>query len=317
MLLTMRGQRWATLGILALLALDLVLIVAAMWPSAAPALPSAMPSTAVSTAMSASPSSAAPSPTPTLSASAPPVEAAPLARLVSSVGRDIAWVVDTGSCSTAGTSFRTKDAGSSWTSHPAPGYVTRVRPSSADTAFVVGGGRDCAFSLWSTDDGGASWAGPQSARAAWGRSPKNAATVERPGGAPVTPCAKDAVVVDLTGIDRSTAAVLCSDGAVRETSNGGSSWTTAVDQKRALALSWDAAGTGVLAETADGCDGVAVVAVRGGAAAKPVCIDGLTPVTGKVAISSAGGAVWVVAGDRAAVAKSAQGPWTLVKGRVA
>ncbi len=319
MLSTMRGQRWVTLGILALLGVDLALIVAAMWPSSAPALPPATPAAIGSgTATAASSGGQTPSPSASASPSPSPTEvaAAPLTRLVAGIDARIAWVADTGSCGKDGAIHLTTDGGATWTSTKAPAYVTRVRSTSATAAFVVGGGQDCAFALWSTTDGGSSWSGPQSGAGAWGRSPTDAATIQRPGGNPVTPCAGSADVVDLTGIDRVRAAVLCTNGEVRETTDGGSSWATAIDRNRALALSWDGGGSGVLAETSDGCDGISVLRVRAGKAGKETCVVGVTPTKAAVAISSSGGAVWLVAGDRAATAATVSGPWTVTKGSI-
>ncbi len=319
MLSGMRELRWGTIGLVALLAVDLVLVVAAVWPSSAPAVSAAGASAGGSTAPVESPqatatASASTSPTPSPSPTA--VDAVPLTRLVASVGRQVAWVVDTGSCDQRGTVRVTTDGGASWTKHAAPGYVTRVRPSSASAAFTVGGGDGCSFVLWSTSDGGGSWSGPQSAQAAWGRSPTDPTLVERPGGDPVRACARGADVVDLTGSDRANAAVLCSDGRVRETSNGGGAWRTVVERDGALALSWGGGGSGVLAGTGDGCEGVLVVPVEAGTAGTPTCVEKLTPVAGEVAVSQGGGGLWLVAGDQVATASSPDGPWTVVAGSV-
>jgi len=315
MLSSMRERRWVTFGILALLVVDLVLIVAAVWPTAAPALPPVASSPSASASPSSSPS-ASTSPSPSPSPSPTPLAAVPLTRLVAGVDGRNAWAVDTGSCNATGTVFLTTDGGVTWTSEPAPGYVIRLRPASATSAFAVGGGSDCGFVLWSTGDGGASWSAPQSAQAAWGRTPKDPTTIERPGGTPVSPCPKKADVVDLTGVDRAQAGVLCSTGEVRETTDGGASWSTVIDRNRALALSWSGGGSGVLAETSDGCDGVVVVPVNGGKAGKSTCVEGLTPSKGQVAVSSGSGAVWLLAGDVAAHAAKVGGPWTVAEGSV-
>ena len=92
---------------------------------------------------------------------------------------------------------------------PQPGSVTRLRPGDRSAGFVVGGGEGCELRFWRTSNGGEQWSGTQSAASAWGRSASDARLVHRPEAAPVTPCPRQESVLDLVGLGRYTAAVLC------------------------------------------------------------------------------------------------------------
>lgn len=288
-------RSWPTLGLVALLVLDLVLVVWAVWPTSRPAVATPTPGASAT----ASPSgSATPSASETAADGTDAVPAPrPLTRLVVPVGADVVWAVDVGSCAKPGTVHVSDDRGKTWQSHRAQGSVTRVRPDGRSTAFVVGGTSRCESRLWATNDGGASWNGPRSAAAAWGRSPRDPRLVLRPGADPVTPCSGRSPVLDLVALDASNASVLCGDGELRRTTDGGSGWSTELTAEGAVALALGSPRTGVLASVTTGCDGVVVGVVGGGKVSKERCVDGVQPEPGRVALGVAGSGVWLAAGD--------------------
>lgn len=293
-------RSWPTIGLLALLLLDLVLVVWAVWPSPRPTSASTSPVTAsVTASASASPSrSTSPSPTATTGSAPDAVPTPrPLARLVVPVGDDVVWAVDVGACAEPGSVHVSADRGKSWTTHEAEGSVTRVRPDGRSTAFVVGGTARCATRLWATSDGGASWNGPRSAAAAWGRSAEDARLVLRPGADPVTPCPGRSPVLDLVAVDRSNATALCGDGALRRTTDGGADWSTELTAEGAVALALGSPRTGVLASVSAECDGVVMEVLSGGKRSRERCVEGAQPQPGKVAVGVAGSGVWLTAGD--------------------
>ncbi|MFL6166738.1 MAG: hypothetical protein ACJ710_10665, partial [Ornithinibacter sp.] len=142
-------------------------------------------------------------------------------RLIVAAGGGAVWAADVGSCATPGAVHVSDDGGKAWTTSPAPGSVTRVQADGPSTAFVVGGTRRCNYRLWATTAGGVSWNGPRSGSATWGRSPKDDRVVQRPDAAPTRPCAGRSPVLDLAPVGSSTATVLCGDGTVRRTTDGG------------------------------------------------------------------------------------------------
>lgn len=302
------------IGLVTLLVLDFVLVVWALWPSgrSAPAAVATTPSTSASA--SAEPS-ATPSPSPSATADEP-TGPTPVTRVLAALDDRTAWLATTGTCVKPGSVRVTTDAGATWTASDAPGAVTRLRPSGRNEAFVVGGGKSCAMRLWTTGDAGGAWSDPSSASSAWARDAGDDHLVIRPGDDPVTPCGK-AAVLDLASLGRQAASVLCGDGRVRTTTDGGKKWPTAFTAEKALAFALLPDGRGALAARSDGCDGVTVTALVGGAPDKSTCVAGAAATPGQVAISVTDGAAWLVAGDAAYTASEVTGPWKRAKGKVA
>ena len=298
-------RAWPTLGLVVLLVLDLVLVLWALWPSS-PAAPARTPSRTAT---------ATPTATPTASASSGAAAAAtprPLTRLVVAVGRNAVWAVDVGTCAEPGAVHVSDDRGRTWASHSAPGSVTRVRPDAAGAAFVVGGTRRCQYRLWTTSVGGTSWNGPRSAAATWGRDPKDARVVQRPGGAPVRPCPGRGVVLDLAAVDASNATALCGDGTLRRTTDGGAGWSTSLTREGGAALALSSPATGVVVWVDGTCDGVVVGVLTDGALGAGRCVEGVAPAAGEVAVGIGPSGVWLTAGDAVLRADAADGAFTRV-----
>lgn len=305
----MELRSWTVaVGLVALVLLDIGLVAWALWPSPAtsPTQPTtvAVTPTGPSTADSASATAA---PTPPVSADS----LAPLVRFVAAVDPTTAWLVDGGECGQPGRLHVTLDGGAEWATESAQGSITRLRPSDASAAFVVGGDADCTDRVWYTRDRGASWSSPQEASNAWGRSSKDSRLVLRPGGEPVRPC-EVAEVLDLVGLSSRDGAVLCSDGAIRVTSDSGDSWTMATSRQGLLAISLTSGGEGAAVGMADDCQGLAVFEVGSGGITESACVERASHIPGQVAISVAEGAVWLVAGDGIYRAPDLQAPFERV-----
>ncbi|MBD3783133.1 MAG: hypothetical protein IE926_09295 [Micrococcales bacterium] len=293
-----------TAGLVAFLVLDLVLVVLALRSVTRPAdsatavpaassTPSATPSPTSSATGSASPT---PSGTPSATATATP-EVAPAARLLVSGGGTVLWGMDVGTCERPGRVHVSRDGGATWQSHDAPGGTIRVRATSAQDAFVVGADSRCRFRLWNTSDGGGTWSDPRSAVAAWGRDADDATSLHRPGGDPVTPCASGADLVDLVGLQETSAVVACSDGRLLRTTDGGSSWGSILQRDGLAALSFSDTGSGVFAVVTPDCAGVQLTRLTDGAPGTPRCVEEARPRAGQVSLAVGPKTVWLVAGD--------------------
>jgi hypothetical protein len=307
------SRRVTAPGLGILLVVDLVLVVWALWPTSVQG--TATGADAVTTASAAGSPSASGTATTTATPSASPLamrEPKPLSRLVAAVGGQSVWAADTGTCDTPGTVHVSKDGGRTWSTTVTPGSVVRLRPANGSDAFVVGGGKGCDLRLWRTSDAGEQWSGAQSAGSAWGRSASDVRRVHRPEAGPVTPCPKQDAVLDLVGLGRYNAAVLCSGGALRTTADGGRSWRTTVERPGAVALALSRVGQGVVAAVDTDCDGVVVQRLAGGRLADGRCVDGLTPAPGEVALSLVTGGVWLVAGDSVLRANSPDGTFAQI-----
>ena len=293
-------------GLCALLVADLVLIVLAFRPSVVQAGGLASPD-AVSPSSSSSPSpsgsSSAPAPAPAAGVKAVPVE-----RFVTAVSPTAAWVVDAGSCKEPGTLWVTSDGGDSWAQEELPGRVLRARPDSATEAFITGGDAKCDLRLWRTDDAGAAWGDPQSAAQAWSRSPDDAKAVHTPGDELERACA-GGQVIDLTGLGSDRASVLCDNGDLRTTADGGGTWTKTATVKGGLAATLTETGTGAVLRTDTSCQGVVVVPVTlGRPKGEGTCVQA-PAAQGKVSISASGEGWWLLVGDRLHTSPDANGPW--------
>ncbi len=291
------------LGLCALLAADAVLIGWAFRgaPATDPALSTSRPATSV-----------VPSVAPTDGPSDAPsgaVTAAPVLRFVAPAGPGVAWVLDAGTCARPGTIWATSDGGDTWSRESAPGRVVRAKPSSVDGGFVVGGDRDCTLRLWVTGDAGGQWSQPRTAADAWSRVPDDDRRVHLPNDEVVRPCG-DARVVDLTTLDARRGRVLCQNGEVRSTSDGGKSWPRDFTDKAGLALAMAAVGKGVLVRTSPDCDGVVAVVLEAGEPSdRESCIE-VAPVEGRVSVATSGTGWWLVVGDVVLRAQDPAGPWS-------
>ncbi|MCU1438791.1 MAG: hypothetical protein JWP66_1878 [Naasia sp.] len=135
-----------------------------------------------------------------------------------------------------------------------------------------------------------------------------AAQLHAPGGPVPGPC----TVTAIAPRNSAEAAVLCAEGGVNRTSDGGATWGPALAVEGALAL--DDAGAGYVVAVAgrDGCAGVQVLPLDGapdGDAGDPgECLPAEYDAA-SVAISSGGDAVWVWAGATLAVSEDSGRTW--------
>lgn len=297
-----KGQA-ATAVIVALVIVNVVLVALALRPRSASDTVNVTvgsPSLAGSPTPSSTPWSPARE-TSSPSTSEATLEPAPLRVLVSAVSAKVAWRARSTECGGAASQAaveRTDDGGATWVSDPVPDrVVVRVNARSKSSAFVVSAGDTCEPRLRSTVGDG--WTAPGPVSNAWYRSPSDATRLGVPGGEQVRPCAGSQTVIDMLADSASHAAVLCGDGRVRRTTDGGGSWSDVSTAVGALAFAKDPDGSGYVVALAAqrGCPGLAVVEVARSQAVRG-CVASVTkPVPGEVAMSSAGGATWLLAGS--------------------
>ena len=295
----------STLGLLALLVLDLALVAWVVWPdpvpSAAVVAPSAGATATTSPSASASPSSSA-------SPSKTAVGAAPLTSFIVASNSNEAWAATSGQCGKSATISTTSNGGDDWSTKPAPGTVTRLKPSSASQGFAIGGDSKCRLRLWTTADAGRTWSEPGSAAKGWARNPLKATEVHTPRDELVRPCG-DAQVYDLSPEGGSRASVLCAGGLLRTTSDNGDTWSDVVTRKGAVALSGRADGTGLVAVVDPDCAGTLVQPYAGTQLGQGSCVDTAVPASGRTSISTSGRAIWLLTGTDVWRAKELGGDW--------
>jgi hypothetical protein len=283
--------RLALVGLLALVVVDLLLVVLAFRPDAAGA---------------AAPAPAAVS-SPTTSAattSAAPAGVAPVSEVIAAVDGRRAWRGTLGTCRDGGASLTvTADGGRTWTTRAVPVQALgRVQPVDADRGFVIGAkGGGCSVGEYATDDDAATWRGPRAVEGGWSRLPgSDRTTVITPKRPDARPCGS-ATVVDLARVSATRAVVVCADGRLVRSTDGGGTWTTLARVEGALAVgARDDDGTPAVyvARATDDCAGVEVAEVSGTAASKVACVKtSLDGADGKVSISVVDEGGWLAVAD--------------------
>lgn len=298
-----------TAGLIAFLLVDIVLVYLALrpppvTPSADP--PSTAPSTATAAPTKSPPSTSTPrtSPAPTTAPETGTAQSArPVGILLVGLDSDVAWRATTGTCGDGGAQLSvTRDGGASWDEVDVPATtISRVQPLTGGTGFIVGADRGCGQSEFTTDDGGATWTGPQPLVGGWARRLAEPNQVVTPEDGNAQPCGAQ-IVLDLSRISAEQAEALCRDGSVKVTNDSGATWSDSGEAEGALAFS-NRLEDGVLTTYAarggvEGCDGVQIAkVVRGEEPTEVACVETPRPAPGSVAISASPEAGWLVVGD--------------------
>ncbi len=117
-------------------------------------------------------------------------------------------------------------------------------------------------------------------------------------------------VIDLTVLDGSRAQVLCANGDVRATTDGGQRWPKSYAVKNALALTVAEGGSGVIVKADPSCRGVVAVPIVSGQPAKEGQCVVAPAIDGRISVSNAGNAWWLLVGSQVFTAEEPIGPWT-------
>ena len=275
-------------------------------PSYSPQEPSSLepsveplPQHSPSTRPSASPSPSEPeTPDPGITAQ----DSVPATRLISVISTSEALRATTGACATPGTLERTEDSGATW--EPVEidlvSYV-RIRVPDPSTYFVIGASEDCAAAQYASFSSGAAWVNRDNQLPnSWYVDPVDRHTIHGLTAAVPAPCT---VVTDLVGLDTSRGAILCGDGQLGWTTDGGATWTLETGLPGAAAVTGlgaevMVAGYGAQAD----CDGISIHSAAQGAAPKLVnCVsvpDAANLNPADIAVGQRDGNVWLWAGDR-------------------
>lgn len=183
--------------------------------------------------------------------------------------------------------------------NPPAQVVTRLGITGGRTVFTVASGPDCAEQQFFAASGpNLEWGTAQAATGVYylvqradGTQSVGTASGEVP-----SPC--DAATIALAATDTS-AALLCGDGAVKTTADGGASWVTEGAVAEGRALTFGSTGLMYALTSEPGCNGLAVASSNdnGKTWAVAGCAEGASSY-GAVAIAATGNKVTVVDTDR-------------------
>ena len=206
-----------TAAICAFVVVDIALVTAAM--SSNPSAPS--------TAAAYTPSLSS-APTPSRTVEAEPLDRA--TRTISAFDSNTAWRADIGDCPVSDAVIeRSSNGGQSWngfdlgTQGGLSGPLTLLAGADSSSAHTIALDKDTCAPTWvGTTTEGSQWAAyPDRLGDDWYVDPTDPSIVRGPGGTASAPCE---LAVSVAGTDTSSAAALCSDGAIVRTNDAGATW---------------------------------------------------------------------------------------------
>lgn len=158
-----------------------------------------------------------------------------------------------------------------------PGLRTVVAAQvvSRRSLVIVGLNRRCRAAVYSSDDGGRTWARSVGDAGQWHLTADSGArSVVSPTGRQHVPC----VPQSLSPLDPTAARVLCADGSVLGTEDGGGTWITLGRLPGAVDVRYTAPGAGVALAGVPKCPAAVMKTSDGGATwQKVTCLSGRRP----------------------------------------
>ncbi|GAB2977614.1 hypothetical protein GCM10027282_15580 [Frigoribacterium salinisoli] len=231
----------------------------------------------------------------------PPRPLAPPESFLSAVNSQTAYRAATGDCGAGSSTVleKTDDGGATWSASAVSTdmhSVTRLQAVTADYAYLVGlSGPSCTLDLTATYTSGQGFgAYPERLPATWRLSSVENGELSSPSRVDVAPCES---IVSLAPRTDLAAGVLCSDGALMTTADGGVTWSPGVQVPYAVSVS-STDQTYVLAIAGSpACDGVGVLRTVGDASATTAALSGcaadLDPTASSIVVAAAQESVWL------------------------
>ena len=291
-----RKRLAATLGLVALVLVDIALVFAALRITGRSSA-AEVPSSDGTVGPTSAPAVTTATPVPVTSTTTPDagptnIPGVPLTVVMSAVDGTLAWRATVGTCGSGGATVQiTTDGGKTWRNRTSPyPVITRIQATDATKGFVVGADEACAMGVRSTTDGATTWPGTGSLADTLARDATDPTKVRAPGNRTVAPCGTTQVV-DLARNSANGAEALCADGSIRSSGDDGRTWPEAGRVTSALALDSKLVGstvTAYVAWTKEGCEGVQVSTVVNSQVADLGCVpaEAADVVPGKVALAA-------------------------------
>jgi hypothetical protein len=176
-----------------------------------------------------------------------------------------------------------RDAGASWQALPAPASAVLTLDAFGNQVVSIAavapgsGGVSCPVGRYVLAGNRQTWKGPSAAAVAWYLEPDDATKVHTPSGDVLNPCRNRSVPVrGLVGFGPDDAALLCTDGEVFRTRDGGNQWARMAVVPRAAAIAWQSRALGwLVVQPKSGCRWAVQRTIDGGSNwQRPACLSG-------------------------------------------
>ena len=151
----------------------------------------------------------------------------------------------------------------------------RVQVVTDGSLQVIGRTDQCQVAQWTSQDAGKTWSRTDGAPSTWYLAPSPAKrAVFSPDGRRGTPC----VPVSLSTVGVDVVRLLCDDGKVLGTSDGGTTWVALGRLDGAVSIRFTSPGDGVAVAAQDGCPAAVMKTADGGTTwTRKVCLAGDQP----------------------------------------
>jgi photosystem II stability/assembly factor-like uncharacterized protein len=156
------------------------------------------------------------------------------------VDASVAYGGRAGTCYGGAALQSTSNGGVDWSDiHVPANAVLLMRSLGANQLTVVGADNKCRVREWTSSDGGTTWGDPTNVSDLFVRDPQTPRDVLTPTGVTSSPCPdRDVAPIAVETISDVDGAVMCDDGVIYLTGNGGAKWSdvTPVDGAEAMAF---------------------------------------------------------------------------------
>ena len=218
-----------------------------------------------------------------------------------------------GECSRPGSIEFSTDGGQSWNLSTAfeatnATQILRILPVNGGTTFIVALNEECTPQIYSTADNGSTWNGSLSAVGTWYLNPATPSTLGAPGGARTIACE----ALGLSPVTDRDVGVLCADGSVLTTNDGGTTWAELVAVDGITALAYSRQNLLAVADGDETCSGLQILDLgTNGSTEQLSCVEmDAGPVgAGDVALAQSGNTLVLWAGDNQLISTDGGQTW--------
>ncbi|BAC17169.1 hypothetical protein [Corynebacterium efficiens] len=220
---------------------------------------------------------------------------------------------EVGECTDPGNIEFSTDAGQTWIPSTAfeetnATQILRILPGNGGATFIVALNEACTPQIYSTPDNGSTWNGPLSAVGTWFLDPETPSFLGAPGGAKTIACE----ALGISPVTDRDVGVLCSDGSVLITIDGGTTWSDPVSVNGIAALAYSKQNLLGVANGDEICSGLKLVKLGTDTGVEEIScveIDPGTVTAGEVALAESNSSLILWAGENQYISMNGGQTW--------